>query len=101
MVNIQISAGTPKKSKPVEEAPTSSGTSDKDTLKLPSDQLGSGSLLNRTPARKSYAPVIPSPLLQVRGIGPDRQNFQRRIIVNIFLAISFNMCFGCSKELSH
>ena len=74
-MNIQISAGTPKKSKPVEEAPSSSGTSDKDTLKLPSDQPGSGSLLNRTPARKSYAPVIPSPLLQVSGIGPDRQNF--------------------------
>ena len=28
------------------------------------------------------------------------QTIQRKI-VNIFLSINFNMCFGCSKELSH
>ena len=29
-------------------------------------------------------------------IGLDKQNFQCKI-VNIFLPISFNICFGCSK----
>ena len=34
-------------------------------------------------------------------IGLDKQkNFERKI-VNIFLPISFNMCYGCSKEPSH
>ena len=33
-------------------------------------------------------------------IGLDKQIFERKI-VNIFLPISFNICFGCSKELSH
>ena len=33
-------------------------------------------------------------------IGLDKQNFERKI-VTIFLPISFNICFGCSKELSH
>ena len=28
------------------------------------------------------------------------KNFQRKI-VNIFLLISFSICFGCSKEPSH
>ena len=28
------------------------------------------------------------------------KNFERKI-VNIFLPISFNICFGCSKEPSH
>ena len=28
------------------------------------------------------------------------KNFQRKI-VNIFLPINFNICFGCSKEPSH
>ena len=28
------------------------------------------------------------------------KHFQRKI-VNIFLPISFNICFGCSKEPSH
>ena len=28
-------------------------------------------------------------------------NIFMRKIVNIFLLISFNICFGCSKELSH
>ena len=28
------------------------------------------------------------------------KNFQRKI-VNIFLPTNFNICFGCSKELSH
>ena len=28
------------------------------------------------------------------------KNFQRKI-VNIFLPINFNTCFGCSKEPSH
>ena len=28
------------------------------------------------------------------------KNFQRKI-VNIFLPINFNLCFGCSKEPSH
>ena len=32
--------------------------------------------------------------------GLDKQTFQRKI-VNIFLPINFNICFGCSKELSH
>ena len=33
-------------------------------------------------------------------IGLDKQKNQRKI-VNIFLPISFNICFGCSKEPSH
>ena len=33
-------------------------------------------------------------------IGLDKQKFQRKI-VNIFLPINFNICFGCSKEPSH
>ena len=28
------------------------------------------------------------------------KNFQRKI-VNIFLLVNFNICFGCSKEPSH
>ena len=32
--------------------------------------------------------------------GLDKQNFERKII-NTFLLISFNMCYGCSKEQSH
>ena len=32
--------------------------------------------------------------------GLDKQNFQRKN-VNIFLPISFNICFGCSKGPSH
>ena len=32
--------------------------------------------------------------------GLDKQLFERQI-VNIFLPISFNICFGCSKEPSH
>ena len=33
-------------------------------------------------------------------IGLDKQNFQRKN-VNIFLPISLNICFWCSKEPSH
>ena len=33
-------------------------------------------------------------------IGLDTQNFERKI-VNAFLPISFNICFGRSKEPSH
>ena len=33
-------------------------------------------------------------------IGLDKQFFERKI-VNIFLPISFNICFGCSEEPSH
>ena len=33
-------------------------------------------------------------------IGLDKQKIERKI-VNIFLPISLNMWFGCSKELSH
>ena len=33
-------------------------------------------------------------------IGPNRQTFERKI-VSIFLAISLNICFECSNELSH
>ena len=33
-------------------------------------------------------------------IGLDEQGFQSKI-GNIFLPISFNLCFGCSKEPSH
>ena len=32
-------------------------------------------------------------------IGLDNQTFERKI-VNIFLHITFNVCFGCSKESS-
>ena len=32
--------------------------------------------------------------------GLDKQKFMPKI-VNIFLPISFNLCFGCSKEPSH
>ena len=31
----------------------------------------------------------------------DGQSFYERKIVNIFFTISFNICFGCSKEPSH
>ena len=35
-------------------------------------------------------------------IGQDKQkNEHKHKIVNIFLRISFNICFGCSKEPSH
>ena len=33
-------------------------------------------------------------------IGLDKQNFEREI-VNIFLPVSLNICFGCLKEPSH
>ena len=33
-------------------------------------------------------------------IAPVKQKFQRKIVI-IFLNISLNMCFGCSKEPSH
>ena len=33
-------------------------------------------------------------------IGLVKQKFQRKIVI-IFLYISLNMCFGCSKEPSH
>ena len=33
--------------------------------------------------------------------GLDKQKSFQRIIVNIFLRINFNRCFGCSKEPSH
>ena len=32
--------------------------------------------------------------------GLDKQNFEHKI-VNVSLPISFNMCFGCSKEPFH
>ena len=32
--------------------------------------------------------------------GLDKQKFSAKI-VNIFLPINFNICFGCSKEQSH
>ena len=32
--------------------------------------------------------------------GRDKQNFQRVEIMNVFLSVNFNMCFGCSKEPS-
>ena len=35
-----------------------------------------------------------------RTTGLDSQKNQRKI-VNIFLPISFSLCFGCSKEPSH
>ena len=37
---------------------------------------------------------------RVFSIGLDKQIFERKI-VNIFLPISFNICFGPSKEPSH
>ena len=43
-------------------------------LEVPSEQPGSGELLNRTPARRSYLPVIPSPLLKVRSDMSLREN---------------------------
>ena len=33
--------------------------------------------------------------------GLDKQKTFERKIVNIFLPIIFNICFGCSKEPSH
>ena len=33
-------------------------------------------------------------------IGLKNKNFKRKIMNN-FLLISFDICFGCSKELSH
>ena len=35
------------------------------------------------------------------GIGPDKCELLCVKIMNIFLVISLNMCFGCSKEASH
>ena len=46
------------------------------------------------------AAIVPSILRTQICIGLDKQNFQRKI-VNIFLPISFNICFGCSKEPSY
>ena len=34
-------------------------------------------------------------------IGPVKQIKKQRKIVIIYLSISLNMCFGCSKEQSH
>ena len=34
-------------------------------------------------------------------LGPDKENFLEHKMVNIFLPINLNMCFGCSKEPSH
>ena len=48
--------------------------------------------------QKKYA-ELPSKL-RVKTIGLDKQIFERKI-VNIFLPISFNICFGGSKEPSH
>ena len=39
-------------------------------------------------------------LLSLKTTGLDKQNLHHKI-VNIFLPINFNICFGCSKELSH
>ena len=39
-------------------------------------------------------------LMDILNIGPDRQNNLPKI-VNIFLSININICFGCYKELSH
>ena len=33
-------------------------------------------------------------------IGPDKHIFERKLVI-IFLPISLNICFGCSKEPSH
>ena len=38
--------------------------------------------------------------MEVKITGLDEQNFKRKL-VNIFLPINFNTCFGCSKEPSH
>ena len=42
------------------------------------------------------------PLLKIipKTIGPDKPNFKRKI-VNIFLSINYNICFGYSNEPSH
>ena len=37
--------------------------------------------------------------LLMLSIGPDRQNFQLKIVI-IFLSINLKICFGCSKEPS-
>ena len=34
-------------------------------------------------------------------IGPVKQIYKCKIVIIIFLSISLNMCFGCSKEPSH
>ena len=45
---------------------------------------------------------VSTKLLQVKiSIGLDINTIFERKIVNIFLPISFNICFGCSKESSH
>ena len=36
----------------------------------------------------------------VMSIGPVKELYLRKILI-IFLPINLNMCFGCSKELSH
>ena len=38
--------------------------------------------------------------INYKSLGLDKQKLQRKI-VNIFLPINFNVCFGCSEEPSH
>ena len=42
----------------------------------------------------------PYPIFRNHITGLDKQIFERKI-VNTFLPISLNVCFGCSKEPSH
>ena len=35
-----------------------------------------------------------------KSIGLDKQDYLGKTVI-IFLPISFNICFGCSKEMSH
>ena len=43
----------------------------------------------------------PANIFVLKIIGLDKPKFFERKIVNIFLPISFNICFGRSKELSY
>ena len=53
---------------------------------------------NRGRRRPNIRPSSPTGKLWI--IGPAQQTFQCKIEI-IFLFISLNMCFGCSKEPSH
>ena len=60
-----IKAGTPKKSATPETAESTSNPVTTSSGSNCSNTLGSGEKLAlRTPSRKSYLPVVPSPLLQ-------------------------------------
>ena len=47
-----------------------------------------------------YDQGMPQSQITDQPIGPVKQKNKRKIVI-IIISISWNMCFGCSKELSH